>query len=42
MLKQALALERQLFSAAFGTEDKRIGVQSFLDDGPGKATFTGR
>lgn len=41
-LDQAMALERDLFAAAFGTEDKAIGVQSFLDEGPGKATFTGR
>ena len=26
----------------FRTEDSRIGVQSFLEHGPGKAVFTGR
>jgi enoyl-CoA hydratase/carnithine racemase len=41
-LEDALALERHLFAEAFGTQDKQIGVQSFLDDGPGKATFVGR
>lgn len=41
-LDQAMALERELFSAAFGTEDKAIGVQSFIDEGPGKAAFVGR
>ncbi len=41
-LDEAMALERELFAAAFGTDDKAIGVQSFLDEGPGKATFTGR
>ena len=25
-----------------GTDDARIGVASFLEHGPGKATFTGR
>ncbi len=41
-LHEGLALERELFSAAFGTEDKAIGVRSFLDEGPGRATFVGR
>jgi enoyl-CoA hydratase/carnithine racemase len=41
-LASALALERELFVAAFGTEDSRIGVRSFLEQGPGKAVFTGR
>ena len=26
----------------FRTEDSQIGVKSFLEQGPGKATFTGR
>jgi hypothetical protein len=26
----------------FRTDDARIGVASFLEHGPGKATFTGR
>jgi enoyl-CoA hydratase/carnithine racemase len=37
-----LMLERQAFSALFGTEDQRIGMESFLQNGPGKAHFTGR
>lgn len=41
-LDEAMALEQRLFSAAFGTEDKGIGVQSFLDHGPGQADFVGR
>ena len=41
-LPAALAAERQRFAAAFATEDARIGVRSFLDDGPGVARFTGR
>ncbi|SEO90800.1 enoyl-CoA hydratase/isomerase family protein [Trujillonella endophytica] len=41
-LPQGLALETRLFSGLFGTEDQRTGMQSFIENGPGKATFTGR
>jgi enoyl-CoA hydratase/carnithine racemase len=41
-IADALALERRLFASAFATEDLRIGVESFLADGPGVADFTGR
>jgi enoyl-CoA hydratase len=41
-LAEGLALERQAFVEVFGTEDSQIGVKSFLEQGPGKATFTGR
>ena len=41
-LDQALRLERDLFAECFATEDARTGVQSFLAQGPGKATFQGR
>jgi enoyl-CoA hydratase len=41
-LAEALLVERELFEAVFHTDDSRIGVQSFLANGPGKATFTGR
>ena len=41
-LASGLALELRLFEEVFGTEDSRIGVQSFLENGPGKARFTGR
>ncbi|MGE3619380.1 MAG: enoyl-CoA hydratase/isomerase family protein [Acidimicrobiia bacterium] len=37
-----LDLEQQLFAEVFDTDDARIGVASFLDQGPGKARFTGR
>jgi enoyl-CoA hydratase len=37
-----LALEKRLFVEVFGTEDAAVGVRSFLEDGPGKASFTGR
>jgi enoyl-CoA hydratase len=35
-------LEQDAFVDAFKTDDARIGVDSFLADGPGKARFTGR
>ncbi|HET6775215.1 MAG TPA: enoyl-CoA hydratase-related protein [Acidimicrobiales bacterium] len=41
-LASGIALEQELFAQAFDTEDARIGVASFLEHGPGKATFTGR
>jgi enoyl-CoA hydratase/carnithine racemase len=30
------------FSGLFATEDRRAGMRSFIENGPGKATFTGR
>ncbi len=41
-LPSGLLLERGLFELVFHTDDSRIGVQSFLANGPGKAEFTGR
>jgi enoyl-CoA hydratase len=41
-LAQGLLLERQLFTDVFSTQDSQIGVRSFLENGPGKAEFTGR
>jgi enoyl-CoA hydratase len=41
-LDAGLALEQDLFADVFATEDARIGVASFLEHGPGKATFVGR
>jgi len=41
-LADGLAHERDLFVEVFASEDSRIGVTSFLQNGPGKATFTGR
>ncbi|SRR5579875_3698300 len=39
---EGLAIERQAFARAFGTEDAGIGIRSFLDKGPGRAEFVGR
>jgi enoyl-CoA hydratase/carnithine racemase len=41
-LNGGLDLEQQLFAEVFATEDAKTGVQSFLDSGPGHATFRGR
>jgi enoyl-CoA hydratase/carnithine racemase len=41
-LDAGLALEQDLFAEVFATEDARSGVASFLEHGPGKATFIGR
>jgi hypothetical protein len=35
-------LEQELFAEVFATEDAATGVKSFLEQGPGKATFSGR
>jgi enoyl-CoA hydratase len=39
-LDAALRLETTLFSACFATDDRRLGMDSFLEHGPGQATFT--
>jgi len=41
-LDSALRLETSLFSACFATEDRAIGMRSFLEHGPGNATFAQR
>ena len=41
-LAAGIQLEQDLFVESFRTEDAAIGVASFLENGPGKATFTGR
>jgi len=40
-LATGLELERAHFAGLFATQDARAGMQSFLDNGPGKATFGG-
>jgi enoyl-CoA hydratase/carnithine racemase len=40
-LETGLAIERQQFAALFATEDRLIGMSSFIENGPGKANFTG-
>jgi enoyl-CoA hydratase/carnithine racemase len=41
-LDSGLRLETALFAGLFATDDQRAGMGSFLENGPGKATFTGR
>jgi enoyl-CoA hydratase len=41
-LAAGLRLEQDLFVESFRTEDSQVGVASFREHGPGKATFTGR
>ena len=41
-LDSGLRLESLLFAGLFATEDQRTGMQSFLEQGPGKARFSGR
>jgi enoyl-CoA hydratase/carnithine racemase len=41
-LDSGLRLETALFAGLFATEDQKTGMQSFLEQGPGKAVFAGR
>ncbi len=41
-LSEGLAIEQDLFVAAFHTADSKIGIASFLANGAGKAEFTGK
>ena len=41
-LATGLEIEQVRFAAVFGTEDARVGMASFVENGPGKAVFTGR
>lgn len=38
-LDTGLTIERNWFSGLFATEDRERGMRSFVEDGPGKATF---
>jgi enoyl-CoA hydratase/carnithine racemase len=41
-LPAGLEVERMLFAALFATEDQKGGMRSFVENGPGKASFVGR
>ena len=41
-LEQGLEIEREAFADLFATEDRAIGMESFIAHGPGKAQFKGR
>jgi enoyl-CoA hydratase/carnithine racemase len=41
-LETGLEIERVQFAALFATEDRTTGMRSFMENGPGKATFAGK
>ena len=41
-IEEAIAIEKREFVASFQTEDAVTGITSFLESGPGKASFTGK
>ena len=41
-LETGLAIEAMQFAGVFATTDREIGMRSFVEQGPGKADFTGR
>ncbi len=41
-IDSGLEIERMQFAAIFATEDRAIGMTSFVEDGPGKAKFVAR
>jgi enoyl-CoA hydratase/carnithine racemase len=41
-LRSGLEIERIQFAALFATEDRSTGMTSFMESGPGKASFRGR
>lgn len=41
-LATGLRIEAAQFASLFATEDRTIGMRSFVENGPGKAEFTGR
>ncbi|WP_353950778.1 enoyl-CoA hydratase-related protein [Knoellia sp. S7-12] len=40
-LQSGLEIERMLFASLFATKDRAAGMASFIESGPGKATFEG-
>ncbi|MEQ3548860.1 enoyl-CoA hydratase-related protein [Pseudonocardia nematodicida] len=41
-LRTGLDIESDLFAGVFASDDAKAGMASFVENGPGKATFTGR
>lgn len=41
-LATGLAIERTQFAMLFATQDRTLGMESFIENGPGKAQFVGR
>ena len=40
-LQHGLEIERMLFASVFATRDRATGMASFIEKGPGKASFEG-
>jgi enoyl-CoA hydratase/carnithine racemase len=40
--RAGVVLEREVFADLFSTEDQKEGMRSFVERGPGKATFSGK
>ena len=40
-LDSGLEIERMQFAGLFATKDRATGMRSFMEKGPGKATFEG-
>jgi enoyl-CoA hydratase/carnithine racemase len=41
-IEEGLIIEAQGIALCFASEDQKIGMRSFLEEGPGKARFIGR
>ena len=41
-VRGGIVLEREVFADLFSTDDQKAGMKSFMEQGPGKATFSGR
>jgi enoyl-CoA hydratase/carnithine racemase len=41
-IDEGLLVERERFAECFATDDAGTGIASFIENGPGKATFSGR
>lgn len=41
-LETGLKIEAHVFASLFATDDRAIGMASFIENGPGKAEFTGK
>jgi enoyl-CoA hydratase len=41
-LNTGLKLETSLFTSLWATQDQANGMKSFIENGPGKATFEGK
>jgi enoyl-CoA hydratase/carnithine racemase len=41
-IEEGLIIEGQSMAICFASEDQKIGMRTFLEEGPGKAKFVGR